>query len=193
MGLSYACAALLLRLSPRHDEPDHADRPRDIDRARVILMTLESDPSAPAAGGSYTDCVAALKELWMSAVVSHAEPDAAELAQQEAKGPPPADDWLDDLTREAIRHFEEIPVIQGYDNDRWVGSDAWRSTFQEAGSAEPQWSPADDNKVVLDVLTAAWRLRLVTTPAPSEGVSEEMNELAQKVKDRWSARHRKGS
>jgi hypothetical protein len=176
LGLSYACAALLLRLNPRHDEPHHSDRPRDIERARVILMTLKAErPSAPEAGGSFTDCVASLETLWKSAVVAHARPQDADAAQQEAEGPIPAEDWLDDLTRDAVEHFGEMMMIRPYDEKRWRGSEDWLKTLREHDSASRPWLPADE--VVPDVLTAAWRLRLLS--------EQEPNDVAAEVQKRW--------
>jgi hypothetical protein len=191
MGLSYACAALLLRLSPRHDEPRHPDRPRDIDRARVIIMTLKAErPSAPAAGGTFTDWVSHLENLWMSAVVAHAAPGEAVAARQEVKGPSPAEDWLDDLTSQAVNHFDGMTLIRPYNEERWKGSDAWFDALREHDSVGPLWQPVED--VVPDVLTAAWRLRLSSKREPNNKPNESPNDVAAEVQKRWSLR-RKGA
>jgi hypothetical protein len=187
MGLSYACAALLLRLNPRHDEPNHQDRPRDIDRARVIIMTLKAKrPSAPAAGGTFTDWVSHLENLWVSAVVAYAAPGEAGAARQEAEGPPPAEDRLDDLTRQAVNHFEDMTLIRPYNEERWRGSEAWFKALKEHDSAGPLWQPVED--VVPDVLTAAWRLRLSSQPEPNNDPNVSPNDVAAEVQKRWFLR-----
>jgi hypothetical protein len=191
LGPAYACAALLLRLNPRHDEPTHPDRPRDIDRARVIIMMLKAQRrSAPAAGGTFTDLVTDLENLWVSAVVAHAAPGEAGAAEQEALGPSPAEDWLDDLTAEAIDHFEDMWLIRPHNEERWKGSDAWFEALQTSSSTSPLWQPVED--VVPDVLTASWRLRLSSSERESNGErNQEANRIAAEVQRRWSSR-RKG-
>jgi hypothetical protein len=173
LGLSYACAALLLRLSPRHDEEPSPSRPRDIDRARVIMMTLQT---GGASGGTFSDVMGRLKEIWEAAVRAHAGPAQAAAAVEEAQGPPPHEDWLDDFTREAVEHFRSLRItIRAYDNERWNASTRWYEALRD-NEVEPGWTSVDD--AVPDALTAAWRLRLV------EGVNPVT--LADNVKKRWS-------
>jgi hypothetical protein len=180
LGLAYACAALLLRLSPSYDPRLSVNRPRDIDRARVIMMTLTAEgQAAPAAGGSFTDAVDTLRQIWESGVAAHAGPARAEDAVDEAQGPPPEADWLDDFSREAVAHFESLITIRPYDNERWRASDAWRDALL-GKTVDPGWTPLDD--AVPDILNAAWRLRLVDGQSPQD--------LADDVKRRWSVRLR---
>jgi hypothetical protein len=179
LGLAYACAALLLRLSPSYDPRLSATRPRDIDRARVIMMTLTAEgQTAPAAGGSFTDAVGRLKQIWESGVAAHAGPERADDAVDEAQGPPPEADWLDDFSRQAVAHFDSLITIRPYDNERWRASDAWRESLLGNRAVDPGWTPLDD--AVPDILTAAWRLRLVDGQSPLD--------LAAEVKRRWSVR-----
>ena len=181
--LSYACATLLLRLSPRHDEPHRADHPRDVDRARVIMMTLRAGgSSAPTGDGAYADCVSDLEQIWESAVVAHAAPSEANAARQEVEGPPPEEDWLDNFTADAINHFREFTIIRPYNEERWRNSQVWFDTLQQDQSVGPLWSP--EEHVVPDVLTAAWRLRLTS--------AQEPNGVAAEVQRRWSSRRKGG-
>jgi hypothetical protein len=191
-GLSYACAALLLRLSPRHDAADDPDMPADIDRARVILLMLEE---AGELGGSLSDAVEHLRTIWMGAVRAHAGPGLADEAEAEALGPPAEVDWLDDFTRSAIAYFRRLPtVVPAYDQIRWDASTLWAEALL-GGEEGPGWTPVED--AVPDVLTAAWRLRLGWRPAVEGGGWELRSEtpldpvrLAENVKHRWS-RHRR--
>lgn len=180
LGLGYASAALLLRLTPRHDEPRQRDWPRDIDRARVIMMTLRSPgANAPDAGGSFSDFVGILGNIWESALRGYAGPSNADLAQQEMAGPRPEEDWIDDLTREAVEHFSGLMPTLRYDNKRWQGSEQWTGPLKTDGES-PDW-PYDDD--ITDVLTAAWRLRLR---------DEAPKNLADNIKQRWSKRQLRG-
>jgi hypothetical protein len=176
LGLAYACAALLLRLSPRHDEPHDASRPRDIDRARVIMMTLlAGGETAPGVGGSFSDAVGHLRQIWEAAVRAHAGPAHEDAAMEEAQGPPPYEDWLDDFSAKAVEHFRGLITIRAYDNQRWTASDKWHDSLRD-DKAGPGWTSVDD--AVPDALTAAWRLRLVQGKDPAV--------LAADLKERWS-------
>ncbi len=177
LGLSYACAALLLRLSPRHDDEYESDAPRDIERARVIMLTLlTGGTTAPAAGGSFTDDVSGLEATWRTAVAAHAGPAAAAAALQESEGPPPEKDWLDDFTDAAVLHFRQMTMmIRPYDDERWRASELWLEALHD-GSVAPGWNPTSD--AVPDVLTAAWRLRLRQDNDPDV--------LANQVKRLWA-------
>lgn len=197
-GLAYACASLLLRLSPRHDTADAPDVPADIDRARVILLMLE-EVGEP--GGSLSDAVDHLRTIWMGAVRAHAGPRRADEAEAEAVGPPPERDWLDDFTRAAVAYFRHLPtVIPAYDQVRWEASGRWAVTLLGDDEDGPGWTPVED--AVPDVLTAAWRLRLGWRPT-ADGRGWELRtersldparldpvRLAEDVKQRWS-RHRR--
>lgn len=176
LGFSYACAAMLLRLTPRADQSrEQLSHPRDIDRARVIMMTLGSGPpSAPSHGGSFTEAVEKLRDIWNCAVRDYVEPPDADQAALEAAGPPPAQDWLDDFTAAVVKHLRSFgAIIRPYDNDRWMASDKWRITLADSVS-RPESDPDD---VVPDLLTAAWRMRL-----DEVGVDR----LATDVKKQWS-------
>lgn len=178
LGFSYACAAMLLRLSPRADQSrEQLSHPRDIDRARVIMMTLGSGPpSAPGAGGSFTEAVGKLQDIWNAAVRDYVEPPDAEHAALEAAGPPAARDWLDDFTAAVVKHLRSFKaIIRPYDNDRWMASDKWRVTLADNVS-RPESDPDD---VVPDLLTAAWRMRL-------DEVDAGVDQLAADVKKQWS-------
>lgn len=180
LGLSYASAALVLRLSPRHDEPLRSDNPRDIERARVIMATLLSrGENAPASGGSFSDSVGTLKNIWEAALRAHAGPRDAGQAALEAD-PQPTQAWLDQLSVAAVEHFSGLMQIRPYDNERWQGSEKWIEPLK-FGRESPDWQPYDN--VIPDVLTAAWRLRL-RGEAPSN--------LAENIKLRWATRQRRG-
>jgi hypothetical protein len=180
LGLAYACAAILLRLSPRHDEDADRTRPRDIERARMIKMTLNAESAAvPIRGGTFTDAVGLLSDTWDAAVRAHAAPADEQAALAKAAGPPPEHDWLDDFSADAVRHFESVMLIRPYNNDRWEASQAWYTALSTA-AAGPSWNPIDD--AVVDVLTAAWRIRL-------EKSSQAVN-LANDIKKRWSGNRR---
>jgi hypothetical protein len=174
LGLSYACAALLLRLSPRHDEESSPSQPRDIDRARVIMMTLQA---GGASGGSFSDAVGRLGKIWEEAVRAHAGPAQADAAVEEAQGPPPKEDWLDDFTSAAVQYFRGLKVlVRAYDNERWNASTQWHDALRD-DKVDPGWTSVDD--AVPDALTAAWRLRLDENANPVG--------LADNVKKRWSS------
>ena len=121
LALAYACAALLLRLNPKHDEKASPTEPRDVDRARVIRMTLET---GVAAGGSYTDDVWRLWQIWKTAVAVHAGPGGVAEALEQVTGPAPEQDWLDDFSRDIVAHFDQLSIIRRFDDDRWAGSGA---------------------------------------------------------------------
>jgi hypothetical protein len=178
MGFSYACAAMLLRLSPRADEVrDDLTKPRDIDRARVIMMIMRSGPpSAPAEGGSFVDAAVRLQKVWEYAVRNYVEPPEADDAAKEAAGPPTDQDWLDDFSRDAVKLFRNFPTIRPYNNERWFASELWRAALADQKSA-PKSLPDD---VVPDLLTAAWRIRLDQDTPVDHG-------LAADVKRLWSA------
>lgn len=179
LGLAYGCAALLLRLGPRYDESPGRDMPRDIDRARVIMMTLlHQGPNSPVAGGSFSDTVGVLEGIWTEGVRAYAGPAQAQNAAEEAAGPPAHLDWLDDFTREAIDAFSGLRTIRAYDNERWTASQLWYDALKSKQQAEPSWNQPEN--AVPDVLTAAWRLRLCDQVNPTE--------LAADIKDRWSRR-----
>lgn len=176
LGLSFACASLLLRLNPRHDEPPRADQPRDIDRARVIMMTISAGGgTAPHDDGTFSDAVGRLREIWEAALRAHAGPGRADAAAAEAVGPAPHEDWLDDFTRDAVALFGRLKTIRAYDDERWQAAEVWWEALR-SGTLGPGWEPVDD--AVPDVLTAAWRLRLIDGKDP--------NTLAADVKQRWS-------
>jgi hypothetical protein len=177
LGFSYACAALLLRLDPRHDEKRRADRPRDIDRARAIMLTLTPPwRELSAEGGSFSDAVGILDGLWLEGVRAHAGPARAEAAVDEAQGPPPEEDWLDDFTKSAVELFtKQRYTIRSYGEDRWRASETWIDALRSK-KVGPSWLPRDES--VPDVLTAAWRMRLVDNEQPGD--------LANDVKERWS-------
>jgi hypothetical protein len=186
LGFSYACAGLLLRLTPRHDEVRSPTMPRDIDRARVIMMTLHGGDAGPDAGGTFSDAVGGLQKIWESAVRAYAGPDQAAEALEEAKGPPPKDDWLDDFTEMAIEHFTNSRLIQPYDNDRWTQSDTWQSHLATTATGTMErrsWRPK--GAAVADVLTAAWRMRLMDDADPDS--------VARRVLASWSKRIKGGA
>jgi hypothetical protein len=179
LGLAYGCAALLLRLGPRYNEEPGRDVPRDIDRARVIMMTLlHQGPNSPVAGGSFSDTVGILEGIWTEGVRAYAGPAKAQNAADEAAGPPAHLDWLDDFTREAVEAFSGLRTIRAYDNERWTASQQWYDALKSQQQPEPSWSQPEN--AVPDVLTAAWRLRLCDEVNPTE--------LAADIKDRWSRR-----
>lgn len=181
LGFCYACAALLLRLSPRHDQEHRYDEPPDIDRARVIMFTLRAGgDTAPESGGTYSDDVERLGEMWEAAVRERAGKAMADEAAAQAAGPPPHQDWLDDFVREAIEVFRGLRLIRPFDDDRWAGAMGWYEALRDE-EAGPSWHPVDDT--VPDVLTAAWRRRLFDGASPEE--------LATKVMERWTT-DRKG-
>ncbi|MEV6492377.1 hypothetical protein AB0M20_27705 [Actinoplanes sp. NPDC051633] len=187
LGLSYACAALLLRLSPRHDEPADPDRPRDIDRARVIVLVLLAEgDTLPAQGASYSDAVGKLRQIWEAAVRAHASPDRTEQAAEEIQAPPAAaDDWLDRLATAAVAHFSsQRYTVRSYDEERWQASERWFAALH-GEKAGPAWTPVED--AVPDVLTAAWRTRLLHDAEDVDPVT-----LAESIKERWSNRQLKG-
>jgi hypothetical protein len=112
-------------------------------------------------------------------VRAHAAPADEQAALAKAAGPPPEHDWLDDFSADAVRHFESVMLIRPYNNDRWEASQAWYTALSTA-AAGPSWNPIDD--AVVDVLTAAWRIRL-------EKSSQAVN-LANDIKKRWSGNRR---
>lgn len=182
LGLAYGCAALLLRLGPRYNEQPGRDVPRDIDRARVIMMTLlHQGPNAPVAGGSFSDTVGILEGIWTEGVRAYAGPAHAQNAVNEAAGPPAHLDWLDDFTGDAIEAFGSLRTIRAYDNERWTASQQWYDALKSSQPVEPSWNSPEN--AVPDVLTAAWRLRLCDEVNPTE--------LAADIKDRWSRRKKK--
>jgi hypothetical protein len=188
LGFSYACASMLLRLNPRHDVPGDPTKPRDIDRARVIMMTLKAGGrTAPSSGGSFSEALERLQEIWNTAVLSHAGPKHADTALAEAKGPPPEDDWLDDFTATAVSHFARSSVIRPYDNERWRASDGWLETMrgwlESRDTPNPDWVPP--GVAVVDVLNAAWRLRVMESADPDS--------LAKSILDSWSKRKQGGA
>lgn len=172
LGFSYACAALVLRLSPRHNQPPLVDEPTDIERSRVIMLTLKA---GGAIGGTHTDAVETLERIWEAAVRERAGLDLADEAADEAAGPPPDQDWLDDFAADAVETFRGLILIRPFDNTRWEAADTWYEALRTA-KAGPGWHPVED--AVPDVLTAAWRLRVL------DGTSPEL--LAADVMTRWT-------
>jgi hypothetical protein len=180
LGLSYACAALLLRLSPRHDQPPPTDYPKDIDRARMIMLMLSSGGTVQTSGGNFSDAIGTLKKIWEGAVGVNADGEPKDHPAKESANPTKVEDWLDELAKSAANHFQGLLQIRPYDNERWAASDKWIDALRTGGPT-PSWMPYDD--AVPDVLTAAWRLRLF---------GEARDNLAENIKQRWSERQRRG-
>lgn len=178
LGLAYGCAALLLRLNPNHDERGSHSDPRDIDRARVIRMAVQSGQPG---GGTFTDDLERLWAIWRNAVEVHAGAARAAAARDEVQGPAPENDWLDDFSRDVVERFDDLVTVRRFDADRWRGSEQWKEALV-TGVPGPTWIPEDD--AVPEVLTAAWRLRLVGAADPDV--------LAAEIKRSWSARPRRG-
>lgn len=108
LGLAYACAALLLRLNPVYGEQPDYGRPRDIDRAQVIMTTLMVEAQkASMGGGTFTDAVELLRETWQAAVRAHAGPALEEKPVEEG--------WIQDLSQQAVDHFDSMFTIRPYD------------------------------------------------------------------------------
>ncbi len=180
LGLSYACAALLLRLSPRHDDPYDPTQPRDLERARVIMLVLlTGGDTSPVPGGSFTDEVQVLQDTWRDAVRAYAAPGEAAAALKESVGPPPERDWLDEFASAAVELFRHRMTIRPYNEERWRASSTWLEALQD-GTSAPGWITPED--AVPDALTAAWRLRLLPQTRP--------HDLAERVKQAWSGRGR---
>lgn len=176
LGFAYACAALVLRLSPRHDQEPRVDAPTDIERARVIMLTLRAGgDTAPAAGGTYTDGIERLDEIWKGAVGERAGQDKADEAAAQAVGPPAHLDWLDDFAADAVKTFRGLITIRPFDNKRWTAAQLWYDALL-IDKTGPGWHPVED--AVPDVLTAAWRLRVLDGTSPEQ--------LAAQVMTRWT-------
>lgn len=172
LGFSYACAALLLRLSPRADGQSKPGTPRDIDRGRVIIATLGDDgDTTPDPGGDFTDKLDNLQTKWEDAVREFASP-----AQPGAPG-----SWLDDFAKQAIAYLRSRhSTIPPYDQERWQRSDEWVTTLRskvEGTPVRPILGPPGDDAP--DMLTAAWRLRL-------DGI--DPGHLAASVIELWDSR-----
>jgi hypothetical protein len=163
LGLAYACAALLLRLSPRADEPPDPGRPRDIDRARVITSTLcAGGKTAPDQGGEFTDTVDLLRRQWDGAV----RETAGSARQDVPPEQPDRQDWIPEFIDRAIEYLRSRHwTIPPYDQERWRASDEWRETLRghldkepDAKLVRPVWGRRSES--VPDALNAAWRMRL---------------------------------
>ncbi|MCS7477439.1 hypothetical protein ACFFQW_22095 [Umezawaea endophytica] len=176
LGLSYACASLLLRLNPGRDKPSEANEPRDVDRARVIIATLGRErPTAPDRGGDFTDVVARLTTIWDTAVRAHA---GLSVQHEAADHFIPENTWLDDFVQRTVESFEGLMMIfPPYDNDRWKASQQWYGSLGDDGDTGA--TPIQEDEVP-DVLTAAWQRRLVDNAEPLR--------VADDIKSRWSKR-----
>jgi hypothetical protein len=86
---------------------------------------------------------------------------------------------LDDFCREAVDHFDTRMFIHRSDDKRWRASQQWQDVLKE-GKSGPGWNSEDD--AVLDVLTAAWRMRLDGSADPER--------LAAEIKKLWPSRGR---
>jgi hypothetical protein len=177
IGPAYGYAAMLMRLQPHHDEPSRPDEARDVDRARLILRVLRAlgEP-----GTTYRAQESRLQEIWKSAVVTLAEPGAAERAATEADGPAEADDWLDDFHAEMLELFKRRSSIQPFDDTRWADVQTeWNEYLRGSGSAPQMQEEAGD---VLALLNMAWAARIETP-----GRTDDVEKLVDQV---WQARKR---
>jgi len=152
LGPAYACAAMLLRLSPQAGQPAEPGKPGDIERARAITGTLsKKGGNAPGGGADFTDHVTVLTAKWNDAVLEFTTPGSQPAAGQ--------DDWLGRFIDDTIEDLRGQYLVPAYDQERWRASDYWVDFLNDALAGKkprPVWGPNS----VPDVLTAAWRLRL---------------------------------
>lgn len=183
MGPAYACAALLLRLTPyAPDAPEDSEHPTDIQRADVILSTLRVMNERAEQPKPYTDIINLLKEEWNSVASRVAARGTA----------PPADAWpgclinVDELIRETLREFSfELRASALYPpkgEDGWLTSQAWYTRLREylsparTGplSSYIRITPASKLR---DALNAAWLYRMFENPPSLTDITEAALEL----------------
>jgi hypothetical protein len=169
LGPAYGYAALLLRLHPHHDEPIRDTEAKDVDRARLILLALESagDP-----GTGYQTEVARLKDTWTEAVVTKAAPGREAQAEADARGPVAEIDWIDNFVATAREYLKDRRSLRAFDERRWTEA---QTTWQELKDGRAMF---DDDVDLLAVLNHAWAARLQDASA--------VGELTQQVEAMWN-------
>ncbi len=177
LGLCYAHAVIRLRLRPFHDSQPDPDQPRDADRARVILAVLDrlkgpghgrrpagsgssSGPTNPGPDGDlgndarYRGAVDKLRTFW--------ESEADEPADADAQPPKGLEKFLDHaLDTLTAREF------QAFSPHRWTSSMALRDLCDDGDKPE-----AVGPQAILDLLTAAWQLRVDMPETGAEGIEK---------------------
>jgi hypothetical protein len=195
LGLCHAHAVIRLRLQQFRDSPLDPDQPRDADRARVILAVLDrlkgtghGGRSAGSERGSGPDGELGEDERYRGAVDmlrTFWESEAGESADADAQSPKGLerflDHALDTLTAAEFRAFSP---------HRWTSSMTLLDLYDKGVTPE-----AVGQQAILDLLTAAWQLRVDMPETGAERI-EKIKRIERWVKEcadqsllaRWAAR-----
>lgn len=164
LGLCYAHAVMRLRLQPFRESSSDPEQPHDADRARVILAVLDrlkgpghgrrtegsgpgSGPTSPGPDGDlgddarYRGAVGRLRTFW--------ESEADEPSDADAQSPKGLEKFLDHAL-DALT----APEFRAFSPHRWTSSMALRDLCYKGVK------PAVGPQAILDLLTAAWQLRV---------------------------------
>lgn len=158
VGPAYACAATLLRLRPDRIERSE-NMPSDLERAHVVFGALKE----LNADGEFALFVQRVEALWVSAVklLGH------EPVPVDAKA-------LDRLVARSVGSLRRSTTPAIYDPDRWRSAVERSDQLLVSGSGP-----------VLDVLNAAWRVRLDSEAQASL--------IAENIEKKWRWVRRRGA
>lgn len=176
LGLSYGCAAVILRFQPHHDD-GNPNTPSDVQRARMVLemlRLLEPDPAAPL-----SESADLLEEHWTEAV------------QQLTDGDVDRPAWLLELAGAAFELCQTRVAFEPFDGVRYANGLARRAADLLAEPADHQAAevehdplagpgiaaaPHNDAATVLELLNTAWGLRLAE-PRHTASVTRNIDRL----------------
>lgn len=168
LGPSYACAAILLRFDPGHPSAaDGSARPRDANRAAVVLRTLERMNKG---NGYYTDLITRLTDSWVAAS-RRRDPKANAV---------PADPSVADAVKRMWGFLDSGGVDDLYfSGERWLAIQDWHTHLTKEGGADAvEWSTKHE---VRDLLSAAWDARS-RSPAKADVIEAEVHDLWAKMR-----------
>jgi hypothetical protein len=174
-GPAYACAALILRLSPFARANNGS--PSDEDRAAVILGVLQSMSSAKPP--PFTGIADKLRTYWQESVAAARNTHGQVVRQVDLTPSIDPQQIVDRLRRTFFR-----PNIE-YTGQHWLEATTWSSAWanQLANAASDLTVPPVEPKHKLrDALNASWHCRVETAggldPTQAEGAEEVVGQIA---------------
>jgi hypothetical protein len=175
-GPAFACAVILLHLSPPEANLPRGAHPSHLERAELVLEVLRLMSDAAQTGrhrrGAYEDVIEILRDSWLRALnaagAASAEDGAMRQARRRAR----------ELFRSIDRHYRLGPR---YLPERWrTAKELAQSLAQGALPAAPGHGPLED---CMDLVNALWWLRL--EPGPAAKHRGDIATIASKAGTSW--------
>ena len=193
LGPAYACAAILLRLSPIEGGADGFDHPTDAKRAEVILGILKRmnvrEPEQMSSQPPFTDIIKRLEDEW-NAARERALPATSERAATTQRLEDLID--VDELITGIWNAFSNKVRLPARFPDEdpengWLKALEWqRRLMNNLRSSAParQDIPVTRTSKLRDALNAAWLCRIYVTPTDKvdiKRISEAALELCERI------------